>query len=109
MRIPSSGEKLELIDGDGFSLGHFTVRRTDGTRVIGSFSPAPDFAHVRDLFAQFAGLVNSQQFSSLDEVSKEIDSLDVCAHHPSGDIPVTDLQIFMDTQTDENASFIPAA
>lgn len=68
-------QTVRLTDSKGRYLGAVSIQRIEGNRVFARFSPAADFALVERLFLDLEEAANDQLFSSVDQISGDVDRL----------------------------------
>jgi hypothetical protein len=77
-------QRLRLADQHEHDLGEIVVERIEGDLVFGQFTPAPGYASVASLFAQFAEAANEQLFTVVEELSASINALALHLSSPNG-------------------------
>jgi hypothetical protein len=85
-----------LVTRSGLRLGRVVVESVDDGRLLGEFTPGPDFPQVEHHFRYFEDLVDGCVLSLTDQAMAVIDDLGVCVELPTALYPVHDTQIYSD-------------
>ena len=96
-QVPSLevGQQLRLLDGANRILGAITIVEIKGALILGDFHEASDYRTVKPLFEEFVEAANEMQFSRVDEIDREIETLQLRLDAEDGRPvpPIEDVQI----------------
>lgn len=94
--IPMAALEMALWTADGRQLGQVRAFSVYAHRILGEFTPGPDYPSAEPLFRYFEELVNDQIISLMDDAMADIDALEIIASVPEGEVAVRDVQIYSD-------------
>jgi hypothetical protein len=105
--MPSQEMTFDLLDSGFVNLGFVSINSLKNKIYIGKFSPNDRFERYKPIFLEYELLVESQQFSAVDEMELKIASMGffvVPKNHEGAACAVFDLQIMRDSISFQMAS-----
>lgn len=95
---PMIGERVTLASASCPRLGWIAVEALRDGRVLGTFTPGPDFGSIEPLVREYEEVINDQIFSLLDEYDAKFNALGLHVLSADGRLidAVHDLQIASD-------------
>jgi hypothetical protein len=85
-----------LVTRSGLRLGSVEVESITDGRILGEFTPGPDYPQVEHHFLYFEELVDGCVLSLTDQAMAVIDGLEIVVELQAGNYPVHDTQIYSD-------------
>jgi hypothetical protein len=98
---PTIGQRVVLAGDGSPHLGSIVVDDVREGRVLGTFTPGPDFGSIEPLVREYEEIINDQIFSLLDEFGAKLAALRLELVSADGQVigSVNDLQIASDGGT----------
>jgi hypothetical protein len=95
------GMNVTLAGNSAPCLGRIAIDQVRDRRILGTFTPGPDFAAIEPLVREYEEIINDQIFSLLDEFAAKFEQLGLHLISADGQLigPVDDLQIASDGGT----------